>query len=63
MRTATIGLFSTYLTTIHEFHHKEEILIVLVHIVELDDIWVVNLLENIDFILQSLPVIFCQFAP
>lgn len=54
---------NTYLSTIHEFHHKEEILIVFVYIVEFDDIWMINLLENIDFILKSCPIIFCQFAP
>ena len=42
---------NSYLTTHHEFHHQEKILFIFVDIVELDDVGMVNLFENIYFIL------------
>ena len=42
---------NTYLATSHELHHQEKVLLVFIDIIQLHYIGVVNLLENIDFIL------------
>ena len=41
----------TYLSSHHELHHKEEVLIVLVYVKELHDIRVVDFFQNIDLVL------------
>ena len=53
----------TYLTTSHELHDKEEVLLILIDVVQLDDVWMIDLFQDIDFILESDFVFLRQFAP
>jgi len=53
----------TYLTTHHELHHEEEILIVLVDVEELDDVGVVDLFQNVNFVLQPELILLSQLPP
>ena len=53
---------ATYLTSLHEFHNQEEILVILVNIKELYDVWVINLLQNVDFVLQPDLIFLGQFT-
>lgn len=41
----------TYLSSLHELHDQEEVLVIFVDVKELDDIRVIDLLEDVDFIL------------
>ena len=52
-----------YLTSLHQLHNQEEVLIVFVNVVELDNVGVVDLLKNVDFILQADFVFLGKFAP
>ena len=53
----------TYLTSLHELHDQEEVLVVLVDVEELDDVWVIDLLQYVDFILKADFVFIGKFAP
>ena len=58
-----ILLCLAYLTSLHQLHNQEEVLIVFVNVVELDNVGVVDLLKNVDFILQADFVFLGKFAP
>ena len=45
--------WSTYLAAAHQLHHEEEVLVVLVYVIQFDNVWMINLLQNIDLILQA----------
>ena len=53
----------TYLTSLHELHDQEEVLVVLVDIVKLNNVRVVDLLQNVDFILEANFVFLGKFTP
>ena len=53
---------ATYLTSLHEFHNQKEVLVILVNIKELYDVWVINLLQNVDFVLQPDLIFLGQFT-
>ena len=53
---------ATYLTSLHEFHNQEEILVVLVDIEELYNVWVINLFQNVDFVLKPDLIFLGQFT-
>ena len=41
----------TYLTACQNFHYDVDVLVVFLNIVQFNDVWVVDLLHNVDFIL------------
>ena len=53
----------TYLTSLHELHDQEEVLVVLIDIEKLNNVRVVDLLENVDFILEANFVFLGKFSP
>ena len=52
-----------YLTSLHQLHNQEEVLIIFVNVVKLDNVGMVDLLKNVDFILQADFVFLGKFAP
>jgi len=52
-----------YLSSCHEFHDQVVVLVVFVDIVEFDDIWVVDLLEDLNLVLECQLVFFPQALP
>lgn len=50
------------LTSLHKFHDQEEVLIILVDVVKLNNIGVVDLLQNVDFILKANFVFLRKFS-
>ena len=53
----------TYLTSLHELHDQEEVLVILIDIVKLNNVRVVDLLQNVDFILEANFVFLGKFTP
>ena len=57
------GQTTTYLSALHELHDEEEVLVVFVDVKELDDVGVVDLLQDVDFVLKTNFVFLGKFAP
>ena len=58
-----MGRLKTYFATLHQLHDQEEIFFVLVDVEELNNVWMVYLLENVDLILKADLILFSQLAP
>lgn len=52
----------THLTALEELHHEEVVLVVLVDLVQLDNVGVVYLFENFNFVLKANLVFFSHLA-
>ena len=53
----------TYFTTLHQFHDEKEVLFILIDVVKLDNVWMIDLLQYIDLILQANFILISQFSP
>jgi len=50
------------LSALHELHDEEEVLVVFVDVKELDDVGVIDLLQDVDFVLKTNFVFLGKFA-
>ena len=49
--------------TLQEFHHDVNVLVIFINVVTFHNIWVVNLLQDFNFIAQSSAIVFGEFTP
>ena len=52
----------TYLASHHELHDQEEVFLIFVDVMQFDDIGMIHLLQDIDFILETNSVFLSQFT-
>lgn len=62
-RLISSSLLAAYLSTVEQLHDDVHVLVVFLDRVQFDDVWVVNLLHDVDFILQGKFVLSIELSP